>query len=96
MPLLVDNAHGAHLKFLPERYGKPHPADCGAALCCDSLHKTMPAMTGGALLHICDERYAPDAKRLMSMFGSTSPSYPILLSCERAARLRRGGRGRRL
>ncbi|MCQ4897301.1 aminotransferase class I/II-fold pyridoxal phosphate-dependent enzyme [Anaerotruncus sp. DFI.9.16] len=85
VPLLVDNAHGAHLKFLPERYGKPHPADCGAALCCDSLHKTMPAMTGGALLHICDERYAPDAKRLMSMFGSTSPSYPILLSCERAA-----------
>ncbi len=84
VPLLVDNAHGAHLKFLPERYGLPHPIDCGAAMCADSLHKTMPAMTGAALLHIGDSRYAADAKRLMSMFGSTSPSYPILLSCETA------------
>ncbi len=84
VPLLVDNAHGAHLKFLPERYGSPHPIDCGAAMCADSLHKTMPAMTGAALLHIGDSRYAEDAKRLMSMFGSTSPSYPILLSCETA------------
>lgn len=84
VPLLVDNAHGAHLKFLPERYGLPHPIDCGAAICADSLHKTMPAMTGAALLQIGDSRYAADAKRLMSMFGSTSPSYPILLSCETA------------
>ncbi|MEM1486294.1 aminotransferase class I/II-fold pyridoxal phosphate-dependent enzyme [Oscillospiraceae bacterium PP1C4] len=84
LPLLVDNAHGAHLKFIPERYGKLHPIDCGAAICCDSLHKTMPAMTGGAALHISDERYIADAKRMMSMFGSTSPSYPIMLSCETA------------
>lgn len=84
VPLLVDNAHGAHLKFLPERFGAQHPMDCGAAMCADSLHKTMPAMTGGALLHIGDDRYLSDAKRLMSMFGSTSPSYPIMLSCETA------------
>lgn len=38
--------------------GKPPSRRLRAALCCDSLHKTMPAMTGGALLHICDERYA--------------------------------------
>ncbi len=84
IPLLVDNAHGAHLKFLPQRYGQTHPVDCGAAICCDSLHKTMPAMTGGALLHICEEAYIDQAKQTMSLFGSTSPSYPILLSCERA------------
>lgn len=84
VPLLVDNAHGAHLKFLPERFGALHPMDCGASMCADSLHKTMPAMTGGALLHIADSRYCEDAKRLMSMFGSTSPSYPIMLSCEAA------------
>ncbi len=84
LPLLVDNAHGAHLKFLPQGYGKWHPADCGAAICCDSLHKTLPAMTGGALLHIMDERYIAQAKERMSLFGSTSPSYPIMLSCEHA------------
>ena len=91
VPLLVDNAHGAHLKFLPERYGAPHPIDCGAAMCADSLHKTMPAMTGAALLQIGDSRYAADAKRLMSMFGSTSPSYPILLSCETALQYAQSG-----
>lgn len=84
IPLLVDNAHGAHLRFLPKRYGNTHPMDCGAAMCADSLHKTLPAMTGGALLHIADERFTDDAKRMMSVFGSTSPSYPIMLSCERA------------
>ena len=86
VPLLVDNAHGAHLKFLPERYGAPHPADCGAAACCDSLHKTLPALTGAAALHLFDERLVEGAKGRMALFGSTSPSYPILLSCERAAR----------
>ncbi len=91
VPLLVDNAHGAHLRFLPERYGAPHPIDCGAALCADSLHKTMPAMTGAALLQIGDSRYEADAKRLMSMFGSTSPSYPILLSCETALQYAQSG-----
>ncbi len=85
VPLLVDNAHGAHLKFLPQRYGQLHPMDCGAAICCDSLHKTMPAMTGAALLHLGEQRFCQDAKRRMALFGSTSPSYPILLSCERAA-----------
>lgn len=84
VPLLVDNAHGAHFSFLAPERACPHPMDCGAALCADSLHKTMPAMTGGAALHIGAVRYAADAKRIMSLFGSTSPSYPILLSCETA------------
>ena len=47
--LLVDNAHGAYLKFLsPSR----HPIDLGADMCCDSAHKTLPVITGGAYLHI--------------------------------------------
>ncbi len=47
--LLVDNAHGAYLRFLsPSR----HPMDLGADLCCDSAHKTLPVLTGGAYLHI--------------------------------------------
>lgn len=79
VPLLVDNAHGAHLKFLKKSL---HPLDHGADMCCDSLHKTMPVLTGGALLHIANERYVLDAKRRMALFGSTSPSYLIMLSCD--------------
>ena len=46
--LLVDNAHGAYLKFLSP---SQHPIDLGADLCCDSAHKTLPVLTGGAYLH---------------------------------------------
>ena len=47
--LMVDNAHGAYLKFLNT---PAHPIDSGADIVCDSAHKTLPALTGGAYLHI--------------------------------------------
>ena len=81
VPLLVDNAHGAHLKFLPQSL---HPMDLGADVCTDSLHKTLPVLTGGALLHIGRAEYCADAKRKMALFGSTSPSYLIMLSADMA------------
>ena len=93
VPLLVDNAHGAHLKWRAE--GSLHPMDLGAAMCCDSPHKTLPVLTGGALLHIADERFIPDAKRRMALFGSTSPSYLILLSLDRCLTLLENGYGAR-
>ena len=52
VPLLVDNAHGAYLHFLDE---KMHPLDLGADICCDSAHKTLPVLTGGAYLHFSEE-----------------------------------------
>jgi arginine decarboxylase len=82
IPLLVDNAHGAYLKFLPE---SAHPMDLGAALCCDSAHKTLPVLTGGAYLHIAADApadYEEGARRALSLFGSTSPSYLILQSLD--------------
>ncbi len=80
--LVVDNAHGAYLKFLEN---DTHPITQGAHLCCDSAHKTLPALTGGAYLHISKKveelsKYATDARAL---FGSTSPSYLILSSLDR-------------
>lgn len=81
VPLLVDNAHGAHLRFVREAV---HPISCGAAACCDSLHKSLPAMTGGAVLHIREKGRCIHPKSAMALFGSTSPSYPIMLSCESA------------
>ena len=82
--LLVDNAHGAYLKFLPNSL---HPMDQGADLCCDSAHKTLPVLTGGAYLHIRDEVLALDAKDALALFGSTSPSYLILQSLDAAKSL---------
>ena len=82
MLLLVDNAHGAYLKFLPESL---HPADLGADLCCDSAHKTLPVLTGGAYLHIADtapEICRSSAKNAMALFASTSPSYLIMESLD--------------
>ena len=80
--LLVDNAHGAYLKFLE---GAEHPLDCGADICCDSAHKTLPVLTGGAYLHAsrtCPEELLPMAERAMALHASTSPSWLILQSLD--------------
>ena len=85
VPLLVDNAHGAYLKFLPV---SAHPIDLGAAACCDSGHKTLPVLTGGAYLHlgaVCPE-WTREARGALALFGSTSPSYLILQSLDRCNR----------
>lgn len=82
IPLLVDNAHGAYLAFLPE---KLHPILLGADMCCDSAHKTLPVLTGGGYLHIAEsDRYnfSENAVKAMEIFGSTSPSYLILQSLD--------------
>ena len=55
----------------------------GADLCCDSAHKTLPVLTGGAYLHTCPE-LATQAKNALALFGSTSPSYLILQSLDAA------------
>lgn len=80
--LVVDNAHGAYLHFLELSL---HPLDLGADLCCDSAHKTLPVLTGGAYLHI--SKSAPrgleeHAKTALALFGSTSPSYLTLCSLD--------------
>ena len=82
--LLADNAHGAYLHFMST---SQHPLDLGADLCCDSAHKTLGVLTGGAYLHIA--KSAPPilrdaADRAMALFASTSPSYLILQSLDAA------------
>ena len=87
VPLLADNAHGAYLRFLsPSR----HPMDLGADLCCDSAHKTLPVLTGGAYLHVgraAPEPFRENARRALALFGSTSPSYLTLQSLDLCNRL---------
>lgn len=79
IPLIVDNAHGAHLGAL--KCGLS-PLENGAAMSADSAHKTLPVLTGGAWLNISKKELVPGAKEGMALFGSTSPSYPVLISLD--------------
>lgn len=85
VPLLVDNAHGAYLPFLPACGKVGHPIALGAAMCCDSGHKTLPVLTGGAYLHLGPDAPVQDeaaVRGALCLFGSTSPSYLILQSLD--------------
>lgn len=80
--LAIDNAHGAYLAFLKDIC---HPMHEGAHICCDSAHKTLPALTGGGYLHISNKAprlFFDMAEQAMSLFASTSPSYLILASLD--------------
>ena len=79
--LLVDNAHGAYLRFLETDL---HPIALGADLCCDSAHKTLPVLTGGAYLHVSSAvaELGEQAEFALSLFASTSPSYLTLQSLD--------------
>ena len=86
--LIVDQAHGAHLKFfdyLRSEDGLPHRAaeNCGADIVVDSTHKTLLSFTGSAILNICTER--PDVSRIsefLRMLQTTSPSYLLMGSLD--------------
>ena len=82
--LAIDNAHGAYLRFLKDSL---HPIDLGADLCCDSAHKTLPVLTGGAYLHLSEslnQVWKNNVKHFMEYFSSTSPSYLIMASLDAA------------
>ena len=96
VPLLVDNAHGAYLRFLPQNC---HPIAQGAAMCCDSAHKTLPVVTGGAYLHLAHDAPVQDeaaVRGALALFGSTSPSYLILQSLDACNAVLAGDYPRRL
>ena len=82
VPLLVDNAHGAYTAF-----SRPvcHPMALGATMCADSAHKTLPALTGTAYLHIAKDApkaFFEGARQALAMFASSSPSYLLLQSLD--------------
>ena len=88
VPVAVDNAHGAYQFFIE---GICDPIEAGADICCDSAHKTLPVLTGGAYLHIrkgfrigSEETEAKRVKEAMALFASTSPSWLILQSLDLA------------
>jgi arginine/lysine/ornithine decarboxylase len=82
IPLIVDQAHGAHFGFHP---AFPESAvRQGADLVLHSLHKTLPALTQSALLHIGSERISrPLLARYLRIFQTSSPSYLLMAGIER-------------
>lgn len=80
VPLLVDEAHGAHLGF----GGFPDSAvRCGADLVVHSLHKTLPSLTQTAILHIGGDLIDPaDVRRNTAIVQSSSPSYLLTASID--------------
>ncbi|MDE7233738.1 MAG: aminotransferase class V-fold PLP-dependent enzyme [Ruminiclostridium sp.] len=74
---LVDNAHGAYRVFTDD-----HPITRGADMTADSAHKTLPALTGAAYLHLKSPAHRPAAKKAMALFGSSSPSYLMMDSLD--------------
>ena len=76
--LVVDGAHGAHLAFL----GIDHYRDADLVVC--SAHKTLPALGQAALLFSGGAFPGDDLRRVASIHGTSSPSYPILASLDLA------------
>ena len=87
IPVLIDNAHGAYLRFVDKRkFGTEylHPLELGFPLMsAESAHKTLPVLTGGAYLHFANGTDFSRAKEFMGIFGSSSPSYLIMESLDR-------------
>ncbi|MEH1812416.1 MAG: aminotransferase class I/II-fold pyridoxal phosphate-dependent enzyme [Nostoc sp.] len=83
IPLIVDEAHGAHFAFHPEL---PTPAlDAGADLTVQSTHKVLGAMTQASMLHVRGNRIDCDRiSKALQLVQSTSPSYLLLASLDAA------------
>ena len=82
MPLLVDEAHGAH--FAASEIFPETAVRLGADMVCQSAHKTLPALTGAAYLHVCGKIDTARVRLMMKSFCSSSPSYPIAASADLA------------
>jgi arginine/lysine/ornithine decarboxylase len=79
--LVVDAAHGAHFAFSDRL---PEGAEGIANLTVISPHKTMPVLTGGAILLVGDGSFSKSAKQHRSDLHTTSPSYPVLATLDYA------------
>ena len=92
IPLIVDEAHGAHFRF--SEYFPKSAVDMGADLVIHSVHKTLPSMTQTALIHRCTDRVNRDLlKRFLGIYQTSSPSYILMSSIDACMdKLERDGR----
>lgn len=86
IPLIVDEAHGAHFGFHP--YFPENANRLGADVVIHSLHKTMPAPTQTALLHMNGEWVnRSEVRRYLHMLQTSSPSYILMAGIDECIRL---------
>ena len=86
IPLILDEAHGAHLGFHP--YFPENGNQCGADLVIHSLHKTLPALTQTALLHMNgDIVNRSQVRKYLHMLQSSSPSYVLMAGMDECIRM---------
>ena len=92
LPVIVDEAHGSHLQFLPEYKTKYSALYCGATLVVQSTHKSLNALTQAGMLHLnkklpkwyTEDEMTEALYSALSMYMSTSPSYILLASLDNA------------
>lgn len=81
IPLIVDEAHGAHFKF--SNYFPTSAAELGADIVIQSFHKTLPSLTQTAVLHRCSDMVNRNLiRRFMGIYQSSSPSYLLMGSMD--------------
>lgn len=83
IPLIVDEAHGAHLGFHPAF--PENGVKLGADAVIMSVHKTMPAFTQTALLHLCSDRIDRGmVEKYLDIYETSSPSYILMAGIEKS------------
>ena len=86
IPLIVDEAHGAHLGLHHALYRNSNQE--GADIVVQSLHKTLPSLTQTAILHLNGEFIDREkVKRYLTMLQSSSPSYVLLASIDQCVNI---------
>lgn len=81
IPLIVDEAHGAH--FIFHEYFPESATECGADLVIQSTHKTLPAFTQTAVLHLCSDLISKEqVEEMLDIYETSSPSYLLMASAE--------------
>ena len=88
VPLIVDEAHGAHYLPFAARYGwRGGAVAAGADLVVQSAHKTLPSLTQTAFLQLNGDLADPaEVERQLDVFETSSPSYPLMVSLDGCTR----------
>ena len=85
IPLIVDEAHGAHLGLTKE--SPENSCQAGADMVIHSVHKTLPALTQAALLHVNGPRIDREKlRRFLRIYQTSSPSYILMASIDNSIR----------
>lgn len=87
IPLIVDEAHGAHFSFGDGELFPASALSCGADVVIQSLHKTLPSLTQTAILHVRSDFISiRRLEQYLQIFQSSSPSYVLMSSIDSCVR----------